>query len=54
MTTRKWIGGGISAFRNIAVHGYLSIDIAQTWNIVEQDLPTLEARIDAILMEQKH
>jgi uncharacterized protein with HEPN domain len=32
---------GISAFRNVAVHGYLSIDIAQTWNIVEQVLPPL-------------
>ncbi len=44
---------GISAFRNVAVHGYLSIDVVQTWNIVKQDLPPLEERIDAILREQK-
>lgn len=40
---------GISAFRNVAVHGYLSIDVVQTWNIIEQDLPELEDRIGAIL-----
>jgi len=44
---------GISAFRNVAVHSYLSIDIVQTWNIVKQDMPPLEERIDAILREQK-
>ena len=44
---------GISAFMNVAVHGYLSIDVVQTWNIVKQDLPPLEKRIEAILSEQK-
>jgi uncharacterized protein with HEPN domain len=43
---------GISAFRNVAVHGYLSIDIVQTWNIVQQDLSPLEEQIEAILREQ--
>jgi uncharacterized protein with HEPN domain len=44
---------GISAFRNVAVHSYLSIDVVQTWNIVKHDLPPLEERIDVILREQK-
>jgi uncharacterized protein with HEPN domain len=41
-----------SAFRNVAVHSYLSIDVAQTWKIVEEDLPLLEEQIEAILREQ--
>jgi uncharacterized protein with HEPN domain len=44
---------GISAFRNVPVHGYLSIDVVQTTNIVKQDLSPLEERIDVILREQK-
>lgn len=41
----------ISGFRNVAVHEYLSIDVKRIWDIVEQDLPVLEERIEAILRE---
>ena len=41
----------ISAFRNVVVHGYLSIDIKRVWDIVESDLPDLKAKIEAISRE---
>jgi uncharacterized protein with HEPN domain len=31
----------LSGFRNVIVHGYLGIDLAAVWLVVEQDLPTL-------------
>lgn len=39
----------IAAFRNVAVHDYLGIDLKQTWDIVENDLPVLKRQIEAIL-----
>jgi uncharacterized protein with HEPN domain len=41
----------IAAFRNVVVHGYLSIDIKRVWDIVETDVPELKARIEAISLE---
>jgi len=41
----------ISGFRNFAVHEYLSIDVKRIWDIVEQDLPVLQERIEEILRE---
>ena len=38
----------ISAFRNVIVHGYLSIDLKRIWDIVESDLPDLKAKVEAI------
>jgi len=39
----------ISGFRNVAVHEYLSIDVKRIWDIVEQDLPVLQERIEEII-----
>jgi uncharacterized protein with HEPN domain len=39
----------IAAFRNVAVHGYLGIDLTQIWEIVERDLAGLKRSIEAIL-----
>jgi uncharacterized protein with HEPN domain len=39
----------ITAMRNRLIHGYFSVDVAIVWNTVEQDLPTLETEIRAIL-----
>ena len=39
----------IAAFRNVVVHDYLGLDLEQTWNIVDQDLPTLKCAIEALL-----
>ena len=31
----------LSGLRNVIVHGYLGIDVAAVWLVVEQDLPSL-------------
>ena len=38
----------IAAFRNVVVHGYLSIDNKRVWDIVENDLPGPKIKIEAI------
>lgn len=30
-----------AGFRNVIVHGYLGIDVAAVWLVIEQDLPAL-------------
>lgn len=35
----------LSGFRNVIVHGYLGIDLAAVWLVVDQDLPPL---VDAL------
>jgi uncharacterized protein with HEPN domain len=41
----------IAAFRNVAVHDYLGIDLSQIWDIVADDLPKLDQQIASILHE---
>ena len=41
----------IPAFRNVAVHNYLGIDLQQIWEIVEEDLPNLKRQIEEILKD---
>ncbi len=36
----------LAGFRNVIVHGYLGIDLAAVWLVVEQDLPPLEAALE--------
>lgn len=36
----------LSGFRNVIVHGYLGIDLAAIWLVVEHDLPPLAAALD--------
>lgn len=40
---------GIVGFRNVAVHGYLGVDLEQVWTIVERDLPPLERTVHGML-----
>lgn len=35
----------LSGFRNVIVHGYLGIDLAAVWLVVDQDLPPLAAAL---------
>ena len=42
---------GIAGFRNILVHGYLGVDMARVWIIVERDLPELQMVIDSLSAE---
>jgi uncharacterized protein with HEPN domain len=39
----------IEAFRNVAVHDYLGIDLNQIWDIVEADIPDLKRTIERTL-----
>jgi uncharacterized protein with HEPN domain len=39
----------IVAFRNILVHNYLGMDLAQVWEIVTDDLPPFQREIGAML-----
>jgi uncharacterized protein with HEPN domain len=41
----------IAAFRNVAVHDYLGIDLKQIWDIVSDDLPILKRQIEAIVKD---
>lgn len=36
----------LSGFRNVIVHGYLGIDLAAVWLVIEQDLPPLADALD--------
>jgi uncharacterized protein with HEPN domain len=36
----------LGGFRNVIVHGYLGVDLAAVWLVVEQDLPALSAAVD--------
>ena len=41
----------IAAFRNVAVHDYLGIDLKQTWDIVADDLPVLKRQSEAVVRD---
>ncbi len=36
----------LAGFRNVLVHGYLGIDLAAVWLVIEQDLPPLAAALE--------
>ena len=36
----------LAGFRNVIVHGYLGVDLAAVWLVVEQDLPALTEAVD--------
>src|SRR5438874_7875552 len=41
----------IIAFRNVLIHGYDLIDIAQVWQVLTHDLPRLEQQVAQLLSE---
>lgn len=41
----------VISFRNLLIHGYDLIDDAQVWDVIQSDLPTLEAEVVSILDE---
>ncbi len=41
----------IAAFRNVAVHDYLGMDLKQIWDIVADDLPVLKRQIEAVVTD---
>ena len=42
---------GISAFRNILVHGYFGVNLDRVWEVVERELPRLKNQVEVILRE---
>jgi uncharacterized protein with HEPN domain len=43
--------GSIIAFRNLLIHGYDAVVEELVWGILEEDLPTLRARVAQLLEE---
>lgn len=41
----------MAAMRNILVHEYFGIDVAEVWSAVERDLPGLKKKIQSVLDE---
>lgn len=39
----------LAGFRNVIVHGYLGIDLAAVWLVVEKDLPPLAAALERLV-----
>lgn len=44
----------LAGFRNVIVHGYLGIDLAAVWLVVEQDLPPLAAALARMVARTSH
>ncbi len=40
---------GVSGFRNVLTHDYLSLDFETIWSIIERDLPPLERAVRDLL-----
>lgn len=38
-------------FRNILVHGYAGLNPAEIWTVLHQNLPELQAAVDALIAE---
>ena len=44
----------LAGFRNVIVHGYLGIDVAAVWLVVDQDLPPLAAALARMIARTCH
>lgn len=44
----------LAVFRNLIVHGYLGIDLAAVWLVVDQDLPPLAAALARMVARTCH
>ncbi len=40
---------GISGFRNRLIHGYLNVNVAIVWKVLQNYLPPLKAAVHAML-----
>lgn len=39
----------IKGFRNIVVHDYFGVDAEEVWQIVQQQIPTLQSKVQSLL-----
>jgi uncharacterized protein with HEPN domain len=44
----------LAGFRNVIVHGYLGIDLAAVWLVVDQDLPPLAVALARMVARTCH
>jgi uncharacterized protein with HEPN domain len=44
----------LAGFRNVIVHGYLGIDLAAVWLVVNQDLPPLAVALARMVARTRH
>lgn len=44
----------LAGFRNVIVHGYLGIDLAAVWLVIDQDLPPLAAALARMVARNCH
>ena len=42
----------LAGFRNVIVHGYLGVDLAAVWLVVEQDLPALGDAVSRMALQR--
>jgi len=42
----------IAGLRDVLIHDYMGVDINAVWEITQQNLPVLKARIETILLSQ--
>ena len=40
---------GIAGFRNVLVHDYLGTNLERIWDVIERDVPLLEAAAEVML-----
>lgn len=41
----------IAGFRDVLIHDYTDIDLAEVWNTVERDLPPLQRKVEALIAD---
>ena len=39
----------VAGFRDVLIHDYMGIDLAEVWNVIESHLPVLRRAIDELL-----
>ena len=42
---------GMAGFRDVLIHNYMSVDLVEIWNIIENELPQIKSSLKAVLIE---
>ncbi|MBM3598663.1 MAG: DUF86 domain-containing protein [Alphaproteobacteria bacterium] len=41
----------VAGFRDVLIHNYMGIDLGAVWNVIENELPTLEREVRRLLQQ---